>query len=88
MEGVRIKFEIWMDHKSLEYFMTSQNLNCRQARWALYLSRFDFILKHVLGRKMGKADGLSRRSNWERGAKGDNEEKTLVKPEWLEMKRI
>jgi len=30
---------------------------------------------------MGKADGLSRRSDWERGVKGDNEEKTLVKPE-------
>jgi len=30
---------------------------------------------------MGKADGLSRRSNWEEGEKGDNEEKVLVKPE-------
>jgi len=88
LEGARIKFEIWTDHKNLEYFMTSQNLNHRQARWALYLSRFDFILKHVLGSKMGKADGLSRRNNWEGGVKGDNEEKTLVKPEWLEVKRI
>jgi len=32
LEGVRIKFEIWTDHKNLEYFMTSQNLNHRQAR--------------------------------------------------------
>jgi len=32
LEGTRIKFEIWTDHKNLEYFMTSQNLNCRQAR--------------------------------------------------------
>jgi len=37
-----------------------QKLNCRQAQWALYLSRFDFILKHVLGTKMGKVDRLSR----------------------------
>jgi len=88
LEGTRIKFEIWTDHKNLEYFMASQNLNCRQARWALYLSRFDFILKHVPGSKMGKADGLSRRSDWEGGVKGDNKEKTLVKPEWLEVKRI
>ena len=56
LEGARVKFEIWMDHKNLEYFMTSKNLNRRQARWALYLSRFDFILKHVPGSKMGKAD--------------------------------
>ena len=47
-------------------------LNRRQARWALYLSRFNFLLKHVSGSKMGKADGLSRRSNWEKGEEKDN----------------
>ena len=36
--------------------MKAQKLNRRQARWALYLSRFDFTLKHVAGSKMGKAD--------------------------------
>ena len=40
--------------------MKAQKLNQRQAQWALYLLRFDFILKHVLGAKMEKADGLSR----------------------------
>jgi len=55
------KFEIWTDHKNLEYFIKAQKLNQRQARWALYLSRFSFILKHVLGSKIGKADSLSRR---------------------------
>jgi len=63
LEGTRVKFEIWTDHKNLEYFMTSQNLNHRQARWALYLSRFDFVLKHIPGSKMEKADALSKRSN-------------------------
>jgi len=29
LEGARSKFEIWTDHKNLEYFITSQNLNCR-----------------------------------------------------------
>jgi len=29
---------------------------------------------------MGKADGLSRRSDWEKGAEGDNENRTLLKP--------
>ena len=38
------QFEIWTDHKNLEYFMKAQKLNQRQARWVLYLSRFDFAL--------------------------------------------
>jgi len=81
LEGAKMKFEIWMDHKNLEYFMSSQNLNHRQAHWALYLSRFDFVLKHIPGSKMGKVNGLSRRSNWEKGMEGDNEERTLLKLE-------
>jgi len=61
LEEAVIKFEIWIDHKNLVYFMKAQKLNWRQARWALYLSRFNFILKHVPGSKMGKADSLSKR---------------------------
>jgi len=87
LEGMVVKFEIWTDHKNLEYFMKAQKLNRRQARWALYLSRFDFTLKHVLGSKMGKADSLSRRPDWEIGVEKDNEDKTLVKPEWLEVRK-
>jgi len=87
LEGTTTKFKIWTDHKNLEYFIKAQKLNRRQARWALYLSRFDFALKHVLGSKMGKADSLSRRPDWEVGVKRDNENKTLVKPEWLEVQR-
>jgi len=88
LEGSQSKFEVWTDHKNLEYFMSNQKLNCRQARWALYLSRFDFILKHISGSKMGKADGLSRRLDWEVGVEKDNEEQMLVKKEWLEARRI
>jgi len=29
-------------NRNLQYFMSSKKLNRRQARWALYLSRFDF----------------------------------------------
>ena len=86
LEGARIKFEVWTDHKNLEYFMTSQNLNHRQARWALYLSRFNFILKHVPESKMGKADGLSR-NDWEKGEEGDNEKRMLLKPQWIKSIR-
>jgi len=83
-----MKFEIWTDHKNLEYFMKVQKLNRRQARWVLYLSRFNFTLKHIPGSKMGKVDSLSRRPDWEVGVERDNKNKTLVKPEWLEVRRI
>jgi len=45
------------------------------------------VLKHVPGTKMGKADSLSRRPDWEVGVERDNEDKTLVKKEWLENRR-
>jgi len=60
-----------MDHKNLEYFIKMQKLNRRQAHWALYLSRFDFTLKHVLGTKMEKADQPSRRLDWKVGVEKD-----------------
>ena len=87
LERTVVKFEIWTDHKNLEYFMKVQKLNKRQARWALYLLRFDFTLKHVPESKMGKADSLSRRLDWEIGAEKDNEDKILVKLEWLEVRK-
>jgi len=51
------------------------------------LSRFDFILKHVPGSKIEKADSLSKRLDWKTGVDRDNENKTLVKPEWLEVRK-
>jgi len=88
LEGTMIKFEIWTDHKNLEYFIKVQKLNRRQTRWALYLSRFDFMLKHIPGSKMEKVDSLSRRPDWEIEVEKDNENETLVKPEWLEVRKI
>jgi len=39
------------------------------------------MLKHILGSKMGKADSLSRRPDWEIGVEKDNEDEMLVKLE-------
>ena len=83
LEGTKYKFEVWTNHKNLEYFMRVQKLNQRQACWALYLSRFDFTLKHVLETKMGKADGLSRRPDWKVGIEKDNNNQVLIKYCWL-----
>jgi len=32
---------------------------------------------------MGKADGLSRRSDWQERVEKDNEDQKLIKPEWI-----
>ena len=68
-----------MNYKNLEYFIKVQKLNRKQARWVLYLSRFDFTLKHVSGIKMGKTDGLSRRLDQKVGTENDNSNQILIK---------
>jgi len=83
LEGAKLEFEIWTDHKNLQYFMTSQKLNHRQARWALYLSRFNLTLKHISGKSMGKVDSLSRRPDWQVVIEKNNKDRVLVKKEWL-----
>ena len=88
LEGAKDQFEIWTDHKNLEYFMKAQKLNQRQARWSLYLSRFDFALKHVAGKSMGRADSLSRRVDWAKGVERDNENQVMLKEEWLEVRAM
>ena len=63
--------------------MKVQKLNHRQARQALYLSRFDFTLKHVSETKIGKMDRLSKRLDWKVGVVKDNENQKLIKEEWI-----
>ena len=88
LEEAKDWFEIWMDYKNLEYFMKAQKLNQRQARWLLYLSRFDFALKHIAGKSMGRADSLSRRVDWAEGVDRDNENQVMLKEEWLEIRAM
>lgn len=63
----------------MTYFQTARDLNRRQARWALFLSRFDFSLTHQAGTQSGKPDALSRRSDHNRG-ENDNVSQTLLAP--------
>jgi len=82
LEGARHPVEIWTDYKNLEYFMTTKKLNRRQARWFLYLARFDFKLVHRPGRSMGKPDALSRRPDHGKGA-FNNKDVVLLQPELI-----
>ena len=65
--------------------MKVQKLNRRQVRWILYLSRFNFILKHVPGVKMGKADKLSIRLDWKVETENDNNNQILIKDQWIHI---
>ena len=60
LRGVK-NFEIYTDHKNLEYFMTVRKLTERQMRWSLVLSRYNFQIVHVPGVENERADALSRR---------------------------
>ena len=35
LEGARVPFLVWTDHKNLEYLHSAKRLNSRQARWGL-----------------------------------------------------
>uniref|UniRef100_A0A8C6NKF8 Gypsy retrotransposon integrase-like protein 1 n=1 Tax=Nothobranchius furzeri TaxID=105023 RepID=A0A8C6NKF8_NOTFU len=60
LEGAITPFLVWTDHKNLEYLQTAKRLNPRQARWALFFSRFNFHLSYRPGTKNTKPDALSR----------------------------
>ncbi|KAK3507690.1 hypothetical protein QTP70_033867 [Hemibagrus guttatus] len=61
LEGARHPFQVLTDHRNLEYLRGAKCLNPRQARWALFFTRFRFMVTYRPGSKNGKADALSRR---------------------------
>jgi transposase InsO family protein len=54
------RFDIFTDHRALEYFMTKKVLNARQARWLEFISRFHFLIRYRPGKSNTLADALSR----------------------------
>jgi hypothetical protein len=88
LEGAKHQVLIYTDHKNLEYFSTTKILNRRQARWAQDLAEFDFKIIHRPGPQNGKADALSRRSEFRplRGDSGENQPiNTVLKTGKLEQ---
>jgi len=49
------------DHKNLVTFMTTKELNERQARWMQELSQYNFKIEYRPGKEGGKPDALTRR---------------------------
>ena len=85
LEGAAHQVEIITDHRNLLYFMTAQSLNRRQARWSLFLSRFDFRIIHRPGKSSTKPDALSHRADHHHG-EGDNRDQILLPPKLFHIK--
>ncbi|KAI3370722.1 hypothetical protein L3Q82_007101 [Scortum barcoo] len=47
LEGSKQPFLVWTDHKNLEYIRSAKRLNSRQARWSLFLTRFNFTQRQT-----------------------------------------
>src|SRR5713101_2924613 len=77
LEGSPHTIEILSDHKNLKIFKEMCKLSRRQARWAVYLSRFNFQITHTPGKNAGKPDALSRQPDHEEG-NHDNEDCILL----------
>jgi hypothetical protein len=76
LDGSKFPVEVLSDHHNLQSFMGQPKLNGRQARWCMYLTPFDFVIKHRSGRS-NPADGLSRQ--WDLDL-GDARGKDLLLP--------
>ena len=60
LQGTENPFEIITDHKNLQTFMSTKQLNQRQVRWAEFLSQFNFVIMYRPGSKATLPDALSR----------------------------
>ena len=87
LEGREDTTEIWTDHANLTYFFTKRNLTPRQARWALFLSRFQFHIIHKPGTQ-NKSDALSRRPDHKEGMALDNNERVLLDTKFFAIRAV
>ena len=74
------EFEVYSDHKSLEYIFKQRDLNMRQRRWMEFLEDYDFTLHYHPGKANVVADALNRKS---RGALA-----SIASREWLMLETV
>lgn len=62
LEGLQLWecFDIYTDHRALEYFMMTKKLNTWQAWWAEFLSQFYFFIQYRPRYENTLADALSQ----------------------------
>jgi hypothetical protein len=82
LDGSQHLIEVWSDHMNLQGFMRQPRINGRQARWLIYLTPYDFIIRHRPG-LLNPADGPSRRPDYMAKAQ---KEPSLVQKDLLASK--
>jgi hypothetical protein len=91
LQSAENPINVLSDHKNLEYFMSNKLLNRRQARWAQFLSQFNFKITYRPGKAGGKPDALAHRSR-DLPEEGDEREdfnfSTLIKPHQVETMHL
>jgi hypothetical protein len=78
LQGTKYPVIIKSDHKNLRTFMTTKELNARQARWAEELSSYDFRIEHIKGKENRVADALSRRVGYKEDETPERKTQMLV----------
>lgn len=63
LEGARHQITVYSDHRNLTTVHTTANLNRCQASYWAQMSRFDYVIKHIVG-KNNPADLSSRREDY------------------------
>jgi hypothetical protein len=69
--------EVFSDHAKLKYFTSNQNLSDCQTCWAVYLSSFNFVIKHVPG-KLNPANPPTRCPDFLPSGEDDDRQRTLI----------
>jgi len=83
-EGLGQTTTIFSDHRNLLWFTETKVYNCRQARWAEKLSRFNFTIVFRSGKQGGKPDALSERPDYTLGNDTSERTMTFLKPEQVD----
>ncbi|KAJ1573264.1 hypothetical protein NDA15_002942 [Ustilago hordei] len=81
LAGLPSQLVILTDHEALKYFKSQRRITGRQARWAILLADFDFILQYRPGDKGGEPDALTRRTDMQpAGEEQDHNVRQLLPP--------
>ncbi|GJR00530.1 RNA-directed DNA polymerase [Tanacetum coccineum] len=59
---IQREFMVYSDHQYLKYFQNQRHLNKIHARWASFLEKFNYVIKHKSGASNKVADALSRKT--------------------------
>ncbi|SOV01247.1 uncharacterized protein UDID_17609 [Ustilago sp. UG-2017a] len=83
LAGLPSQLVILTDHEALKYFKSQRRITGRQARWAVLLADFDFILQYRPGDKGGEPDALTRRADMQPAGEEQEHNMRQLLPPWV-----